>query len=113
MNITRLATCSPVATGTGRTACLIAAKPRMSDGLVGSSIQAGRTGASSRIQAIAAATSQTWLASMAMAMLSPTVSRAIAQRRLSSSSRAPTLSFTWVKPSWTACAQSAARVSSE
>jgi len=94
LKITRLATCSPVATGTGRTPCLIAAVPMMSHGLVGSSIQAGRSGASSPTQAIAAGTSQTWLASMAMPTFSPTVSRAIAYRRLSSASLAPTLSFT-------------------
>ena len=80
----------------------------MSSGAVGSSTQAGRNGASSLIQPMAVGTSQTWFASMAMPMSSPSTSRAIAQRRLSSSSAAPTLSFTWVKPSSTASAHSAA-----
>ena len=37
LNTTRLAACSPLATLTGRTTCLIAATPRVSPGLVGSS----------------------------------------------------------------------------
>ena len=41
LNITRLWTCSPVATRIGATARAIAAWPRMSSGLVGSSIQYG------------------------------------------------------------------------
>jgi hypothetical protein len=48
-----------------------------------------------------------------MPMSSPTTSRAIAKRRLSSSSAAPTLIFTWVKPSATASAHKAASLSSE
>ena len=94
LNITRLETCSPVATLTGRTPRRIAAVPRMSSGAVGSSTQAGWNGASSLIQPIAVGTSQTWLASMAMPTSSPITSRAIAQRRLSSEIAAPTLSFT-------------------
>jgi hypothetical protein len=62
---------------------------------------------------MAVGTSQTWFASMAMPMSSPTTFRAIAHRRLSSSSAAPTLILTWVKPSATASAHSAASRSSE
>ncbi len=58
-------------------------------------------------------TSQTWFASMAMPKSPPSTSRAIAHRRLSSSSAAPTLSFTVVKPSSTASAHSAASRTSE
>ena len=39
LKTTRLATCSPVATSTGATPARIAAWPRTSSGLVGSSIQ--------------------------------------------------------------------------
>ena len=113
LNMTGLATCSPVATRTGCTPRRMAAVPRMSSGAVGSSTQAGRNGASSVIQAMAVGTSQTWFASMAMPMSSPTAWRAIAHRRLSSASAAPTLIFTWVKPSATASAHSAASRSSE
>ena len=80
---------------------------------MGSSTQAGSNGASSLIHPMAVGTSQTWFASMAMPMSSPTTSRAIAQRRLSSSSAAPTLIFTWAKPSATASAHKAASRSSE
>ena len=85
----------------------------MSSGAVGSSTHAGRNGASSLIQAMAVGTSQTWFASIAMPKSSPSTSRAIAYRRLSSSSTAPTLSLTWVKPWSTASAHSAASRSSE
>ena len=85
----------------------------MSSGAVGSSTHAGRNGASSLIQAMAVGTSQTWFASMAMPTSSPTVDRAIAQRRLSSASAAPTLILTWLKPSATASSHSAASRSSE
>ena len=113
LNMTGLATCSPVATGTGRMPRRMAAVPRMSNGAVGSSTQAGRNGASSVIHPIAVGTSQTWFASMARPVCSPTASRAIAHRRLSSASAAPTLIFTWPKPSATASAHSAASCWSE
>ncbi len=45
LNMTRLWTCSPVATRIGATARAIAAWPRMSSGLVGSSIQYGSNSA--------------------------------------------------------------------
>lgn len=113
LNSTRFATCSPDATRTGATARRIAAVPRMSSGLVGSSIHAGRNGASSRTQPTAVGTSHTWLASIAMPMSGPTVSRAIASLRLSSATLAPTFTLTCPNPSLTASSQSAASSSSE
>ena len=59
LKITRLATCSPVATRIGLTARRIAAVPRMSSGLVGSSIHTGGTCASARTHGMAVGTSQT------------------------------------------------------
>jgi hypothetical protein len=85
----------------------------MSSGLVGSSIQAGRNGVSSRTQPTAVGTSHTWLASIAMPMSGPTVSRAIASLRLSSATLAPTFTLTCLNPSLTASSQSAASSSSE
>jgi hypothetical protein len=61
--MTRLAMCSPVATGMGATPRAIAAWASTSSGFVGSSIHATSNGASFAIQSIASATSQRWLAS--------------------------------------------------
>ncbi|MGE4180270.1 MAG: hypothetical protein AB7J34_10625, partial [Limisphaerales bacterium] len=63
MNITAFAPCSPVATRIGEIASAIAACPWISSGLVGSSIHHGLNRAYSRIDAIAAGTSQTWVGS--------------------------------------------------
>ena len=81
--MTRLATCSPTATLTGATAARIAARPRISSGLVGSSTQYGSQGASALIAAIASATPHRWFASTAIRMPGPTASRASAMRRAS------------------------------
>jgi hypothetical protein len=100
--ITRLAMCSPVATGTGATSRAMRACPRMSSGLVGSSIQARSNSASLEIHPIAWSTSQRWLASTAIRMSGPTASRASLRRRTSSSRSLPTLSLICSKPSSTA-----------
>ncbi len=102
LNITRFCTCSPVATGMGATPRAMAACPRMSSGLVGSSIQAMPYGARCDIHSMASCTSHRWLASTAILMSGPTASRAARTRRMSSWSDAPTLSLIWVKPSATA-----------
>ena len=99
MNITRLWTCSPVATRIGATARAIAACPRMSSGEVGSSIQYGSNSASRAIQAIASSTPQRWFASTAIIASGPISSRTIRARRRSSSTSAPTLSLNRVQPS--------------
>ena len=95
----RLWTCSPVATRIGATARAIAAWPRMSSGLVGSSIQYGSNGASCAIQSIATPTSQRWLASTASIRSGPISSRTIRIRRTSSSTSAPTFILNRVQPS--------------
>ena len=74
----------------------------MSSGLVGSSTHQTSYGVSASIQAIASATSQRWLASIAIRMSGPTASRASRIRRMSSSRSAPTFSLIWVNPSATA-----------
>ena len=103
---------SPVATATGATARAIAAWPRTSSGLVGSSIQVSPNGARRSIHAIASSTSQAWLASTLSCGASPSASRAIAQRRTSSSTSAPTFSLTCLKPSSSASATSRRSLSS-
>ena len=110
--MTRFWTCSPVATRTGATACRIVAWPSTSSGDVGSSIQYGSYPASRRTQSTASATSQRWLASMAMRTSGPTASRATRMRRTSSSTSAPTFSLIWVNPSATACLDSRYTLSS-
>ena len=89
----RLWTCSPVATRIGATPRAIAACPRMSSGLVGSSIQYGSNRARRAIHSIACSTSQRWLASTASIRSGPISSRTIRIRRMSSSTSAPTLSL--------------------
>ena len=89
------------------------ARPRISSGLVGSSTQYGCQGAIAAIAASAWATPQRWFASTAILMPGPTASRASAIRRTSSPLSAPTFSLIWVKPSATACLDSAISFSSE
>ena len=81
------------------TARAIAAWPRMSSGLVGSSIQYGSNGARRAIQSIASPTSQRWFASTASIRSGPISSRTIRIRRMSSSTSAPTFSLKRVQPS--------------
>ena len=95
----RFCTCSPVATRIGATARAIAAWPRTSSGLVGSSIQYGSNGRSRSIHAIAEPTSQRWFASTASIRSGPSSSRRIAARRTSSSTSAPTFILNRVQPS--------------
>ena len=76
---TRFMPCSPVATPIGADRRRIAAWPRMSSGLVGSSIQHGSKWASALIHSMASATSQTWLASIIRFASRPITSRAISQ----------------------------------
>src|SRR5204862_59209 len=63
LKTTRFCTCSPVATRTGATASRIRRWPRMSSGLVGSSIHHGSTSESRRMASIACSTPQAWFAS--------------------------------------------------
>ena len=84
LNITRFATCSPVATGMGAIRGdrgvgqdVVRARRLFHPG----EIERGR----SAIHSIASATSQRWFASTAIAMSGPTAARAIASRRMSSS----------------------------
>ena len=79
MNITRLWTCSPVATRIGAIARAIAAWPSTSSGLVGSSIHHGSNRPSTRIASIASPTSQTWFASIISFESSPISSRSSAR----------------------------------
>jgi hypothetical protein len=113
LKTTLLAMCSPVATLIGASARRTEAWPSTSSGEVGSSIQYGAYGASRLIHSTAGATSQRWLASTAIRIPSPTVSRATRIRRTSSSTDAPTFSLIWVKPSATASRASRASFSSE
>ena len=59
LNIVRLWQCSPVAMRTGATSRAIRAWPRMSSGLVGSSIHQGSNCASRSMAAMASSTSHT------------------------------------------------------
>ncbi len=72
LKMTRFATCSPTAMRTGWTASRMAARPRISSGLVGSSTQDGFHGASAEIAAVACPTPQRWFASIAMRTSGPT-----------------------------------------
>ncbi len=74
-------------------ASAIAACASTSSGLVGSTTQAGSTSVSSRIQVIAPARSQRWLASIAIWTSGPAVSRAIRRRLMSSVRLAPAFSL--------------------
>ena len=95
-------TCSPVATGTGDAS---------GDGGVAEHVVgAGRLLDPGQVvrrpaaptQAIASATSQRWLASMAIRMSGPTTSRAMPSGGCRRSRSAPTFSLIWAKPSATA-----------
>ena len=113
LNITRLWQCSPVATPIGCTARATAAWPRTSSGLVGSSIHVMPKGSSRRIQAIAVSTSQAWFASTSSGRSGPIASRAIPQRRMSSSTSAPTFSLMCRNPSSSASRMRRRSLSSE
>src|ERR1700692_2581830 len=78
--MTRLCACSPVDTGMGAISRRMRACPRISSGLVGSSIQAISNSARRFSPDVASSTSQRWLASMAIATSSPTARRARRQR---------------------------------
>ena len=106
LNMIRLWTCSPVATRMGATPRAIAAWPRMSSGLVGSSIQYGSNGASRAIHSMAVPTSQRWFASTASMWSGPICERIRRIRRTSSSTSAPTFILNRVQPSASASRQS-------
>ena len=99
LNMTRLWQCSPVATRTGATSARTIMWPRMSSGLVGSSIQYGSTTDSARTLAIASGTSHTWLASSIRSRIGPISSRMIWARRRSSGRSRPTFILNASHPS--------------
>ncbi len=98
LNIVRLWQCSPVAIRTGATSRAIRAWPRMSSGLVGSSIHHGSNCASSLVRSIAVSTSHTWLASIIRKRSSPISSRISAARATSFAGSPPTFILTWLQP---------------
>ena len=102
LKTTRFWMCSPVATRTGAISRRIRAWPRMSSGLVGSSIHQGSCARSVRIAAIASSTPQTWLASIIRIPVGPSSRRIRAARRSSEARSLPTFIFTCVKPDATA-----------
>ena len=106
MKTTRFWQTSPVATPTGATARAIAAWPRTSSGLVGSSIQYGSKPASAFTCRIASGTSQHWFASSMSRRPGPISSRISAARRAFSSRLGPTFILKAVHPSATASRQS-------
>ena len=97
---------------TGSTARAIAAWPSTSSGLVGSSIHVIPNGARRSIHAIAVVDVPGLVGVDAQLRRGPSASRAIAQRRTSSSTSAPTFSLTCVKPSSSASAISERSLSS-
>ncbi len=108
----RFWTCSPVATRTGETSRRMRAWPRMSSGLVGSSIHHGSYALSRLVAAIASLTPQTWFASIINLRSGPSAARISAARRSSSAASSPTFIFTWPKPASIASCTSAATFSS-
>ena len=111
--MTRFWTCSPVATRIGATPRAMAAWPRTSSGLVGSSIQYGSNRARAPIQSIASATSQRWFASIIRRWPGPISSRMIVARRISSARSAPTFCLKAVNPAASASRHSRRIFSSE
>ena len=94
LKTTRFWHISPVATRSGATASRIARCPSTSSGLVGSSMNQGLAKARAPRCRIAWSTSQTWFASIISFRSGPSTRRAIATRRISSSTDCPTFNFT-------------------
>ena len=113
LKTTRFCTCSPVATRTGATASRMRAWPRMSSGLVGSSIHHGSTSRSAPIASIACSTPHAWFASSESgARARSRRGRAVRAPQVARRGRRPTFSFRCVKPSSSASRARSGSVSS-